>query len=316
MVKRNHATVRFLRIFNMAYQLNRFLWTYPSKVRYQSFVKASNPSFISHNLTKAVYWPCISPTRCLKSGFDHVYGEDAWCAECSRQCADGKLDWYRELLRLLLHDGNLMLLHCLSPMMGDLLFSRKALNHPNLRYWTALDRWDDRGDRSGDRIKDQWGRAMPIFCTRRTKHLAVPVRSSLQINTVFYRILTLSFTRLLSERILTLNNSTIRNRSTANNSHDKTLVINGQRWRKDCSLPPVSCMWSVAFRAETSLKQMPFYDIESHCAKHVHADSSIDEHWTIVGVARIWMMVNVKKRTIMRYRKNCWQSRNASYIFY
>lgn len=139
----NHATVRSLRIFNMAYQLNRFLWTYPSKVRYQSFVKASDPSFISHNLTKAVYWPCISPTWCLKSGFDHVYGEDAWCAECSRQCANGKLDWYRELLRLLLQSGNLMMLHYLSPTMGGLLVLATARTSLYLRYWTALDRWDD-----------------------------------------------------------------------------------------------------------------------------------------------------------------------------
>lgn len=230
----NHATVRSSRIFNMAYQLNRFLWTYPSKVRYQSFVKASDPSFISHNLTEAVYWPCISPTRCLKSGFDHVYWEDAWRAECSRQCADGKLDWYRELLRLLLHGGNLMLLHYLRPMKWGLLFLRNARTSLHLRYWTALDSWDDRGeelDRSDQGIGStrsmREGDANFMYTTDKASCSPVQ-RPAVQftdqyrflpdLNVIFY------FTRLLSERILTLSNSTICNRPTANSLHDRTLV--------------------------------------------------------------------------------------------
>ena len=100
-----------LHIFNLAYQLNCFLWTYSSKVWYQTFVKATDAPFISHYLTEAVNRSCISPTWCLKSGFDHVYWKDAWCTECPSHCADSKLDWYRELLGLLLHCGNLMFLH-------------------------------------------------------------------------------------------------------------------------------------------------------------------------------------------------------------
>lgn len=228
----NHATVRSLRIFNMAYQLNRFLWTYPSKVRYQSFVKASDPSFISHNLTKAVYRPCISPTWCLESGFDHIYGEDAWCAECSRQCADGKLDWYRELFGLLLQSGNLMLLHYLSLMMGGLLVLRNALTSLYLRYWTALDSWDDTVEwiRSGQRIGSRSMRERCQFYVHDGQSIlqSGPVYRSIPFFTGSQRYLLQDFC---------LNGQFVRNRSTAikNNFHDRTLVIYRQRWRMNCS---------------------------------------------------------------------------------
>lgn len=49
-------------------------------------------------------------------------------------------------------------------------------------------------------------------------------------HTVIYRISTLSFTTLLSERILTLVQFAIKN-----DFYDRTLVVYRKRWRKDCS---------------------------------------------------------------------------------